>query len=376
MPLWALAVLFLLVPFAELYVIYKIGDAIGYWWVFVILAADSLLGAYLLRSQGRVVWARFNRTLSEGRVPHREVIDGVLVIFGGAFLITPGFISDILGVFLLLPPTRGGRTSHRGRAAWAAGLRWLRRGGRSTTTSRAPRASTTTPPSAGWSGERPGARAVLLRRRPRHPRDGAVGHDHPVRGAQADGPPGGARGRGRGRRLAGGAGGQAVARVRAGVAARRPRRRPRPRRPRARRGRRAARGRARHRVGDRGAAAVGGARRDARHHRPGRRAARARGARPASARRRRARRRGGGRPAGRGRRAPGGGGRPHLDRLRRRRPPAQRRARAVAARRGLPAPRLGPGDRRLVARPGRRSGCTRPSSAGGSRAARASAPTS
>jgi UPF0716 protein FxsA len=105
-PLWALAVLFLLVPFAELYVIYKIGDAIGYWWVFLILAADSLLGAYLLRSQGRVVWGRFNRTLSEGRVPHREVIDGVLVIFGGAFLITPGFISDILGVLLLLPPTR------------------------------------------------------------------------------------------------------------------------------------------------------------------------------------------------------------------------------------------------------------------------------
>jgi UPF0716 protein FxsA len=105
-PLWALAVLFLLVPFAELYVIYKIGDAIGYWWVFVILAADSLLGAYLLRSQGRAVWRRFNRTLSEGKVPHREVIDGVLVIFGGAFLITPGFISDILGVLLLLPPTR------------------------------------------------------------------------------------------------------------------------------------------------------------------------------------------------------------------------------------------------------------------------------
>ena len=106
MPLWALAVLFLLVPFAELYVIYKIGDAIGYWWVFVILAADSLLGAYLLRSQGRAVWGRFNLTLSEGRVPHREVIDGVLVIFGGAFLITPGFISDILGVLLLLPPSR------------------------------------------------------------------------------------------------------------------------------------------------------------------------------------------------------------------------------------------------------------------------------
>jgi UPF0716 protein FxsA len=105
-PLWALAVLFLLIPFAELYVIYKVGDAIGYWWVFVILAADSLLGAWLLRSQGRAVWRRFNAILAEGRVPHREVVDGVLVIFGGAFLITPGFITDVVGLALLLPPSR------------------------------------------------------------------------------------------------------------------------------------------------------------------------------------------------------------------------------------------------------------------------------
>jgi UPF0716 protein FxsA len=105
-PLWALAVLFLLIPFAELYVIYKVGDAIGYWWVFVILAADSLLGAWLLRSQGRAVWRRFNAILAEGRVPHREVVDGVLVIFGGAFLITPGFITDFVGLALLLPPSR------------------------------------------------------------------------------------------------------------------------------------------------------------------------------------------------------------------------------------------------------------------------------
>jgi UPF0716 protein FxsA len=105
-PLWALAILFLLIPFAELYVIYKVGDAIGYWWVFVILAADSLLGAWLLRSQGRAVWRRFNAILAEGRVPHREVVDGVLVIFGGAFLITPGFLTDVVGLALLLPPSR------------------------------------------------------------------------------------------------------------------------------------------------------------------------------------------------------------------------------------------------------------------------------
>ena len=54
--------------------------------------ADSLLGAWLLKSQGRAVWRRFNEILAQGRVPHREVIDGVLVIFGGAFLITPGFL--------------------------------------------------------------------------------------------------------------------------------------------------------------------------------------------------------------------------------------------------------------------------------------------
>jgi UPF0716 protein FxsA len=105
-PLWVLALLFLLVPVAELYVIYQVGDAIGVLWTFLLLAADSLLGSLLLKSQGRAVWRRFNDNLAEGRMPHREVIDGVLVIFGGAFLITPGFLTDIVGLTLLVPPTR------------------------------------------------------------------------------------------------------------------------------------------------------------------------------------------------------------------------------------------------------------------------------
>ena len=106
MPLWALALLFLLVPVAELYVIYQVGDAIGVLWTFLLLAADSLLGSLLLKSQGRTVWRRFNDNLAQGRMPHREVLDGVLVIFGGAFLITPGFLTDIVGLTLLIPPTR------------------------------------------------------------------------------------------------------------------------------------------------------------------------------------------------------------------------------------------------------------------------------
>src|SRR3954454_1486688 len=106
MPLLALVVLFIVVPLAELYVILKVGDVIGWAPTIALLAVDSLLGTWLLRSQGRAVWRRFNETLAAGRMPHREVMDGVLVIFGGAFLITPGFITDIVGFILLLPPTR------------------------------------------------------------------------------------------------------------------------------------------------------------------------------------------------------------------------------------------------------------------------------
>jgi UPF0716 protein FxsA len=107
MPFAVLLILFILVPFAELYVILKIGDAIGVLPTVGLLVADSIIGTMLLRSQGRVVWRRFQEVMAAGRVPHREVQDGVAVIFGGAFLITPGFLSDIVGVLLLLPPTRG-----------------------------------------------------------------------------------------------------------------------------------------------------------------------------------------------------------------------------------------------------------------------------
>jgi UPF0716 protein FxsA len=105
--MFALIAIFIFVPIAELYVILKVGDAIGWQWTLLILAADSILGTLLMRSQGRAVWQRFQAAVQAGRMPHREVIDGALVIFGGAFLITPGFLTDIIGIMLLLPPTRG-----------------------------------------------------------------------------------------------------------------------------------------------------------------------------------------------------------------------------------------------------------------------------
>lgn len=106
MALLALVLVFIVLPIAELYVIYLVGDSIGVVWTILLLAADSVIGSLLLRSQGRMAWRRLNEALAAGRVPHREVQDGVLVIFGGAFLITPGFITDVLGLLMLLPPTR------------------------------------------------------------------------------------------------------------------------------------------------------------------------------------------------------------------------------------------------------------------------------
>ena len=109
MPLLALIVIFVVVPLAELYVILKVADDfLGWPLTLALLVADSLLGSWLLRSQGRAVWNRFNEAMRSGRVPHSEVIDGVLIIFGGAFLITPGFLTDIIGLILLIPPTRAG----------------------------------------------------------------------------------------------------------------------------------------------------------------------------------------------------------------------------------------------------------------------------
>src|SRR5919107_884419 len=105
MPL-LLVVLFIVVPIAELAVLIQIGQLIGVWWTIALLVADAILGSLLARSQGRSVWRRFNEALRAGRAPAREVMDGALVLFGGALLLTPGFLSDILGVFLLLPPTR------------------------------------------------------------------------------------------------------------------------------------------------------------------------------------------------------------------------------------------------------------------------------
>jgi UPF0716 protein FxsA len=101
-----LVALFIVVPIVELYVIIQIGGLIGVWPTIALLLADAVLGSLLLRYQGRGAWRRFNLALAERRFPGREVADGLLIAIGGTLLLTPGFITDIVGLIFLVPPTR------------------------------------------------------------------------------------------------------------------------------------------------------------------------------------------------------------------------------------------------------------------------------
>lgn len=110
-----LVVLFIVVPLAELYVIVQVGQLIGIWPTLALLLADAVLGSLLLRHQGREAWQRFNAALAARRFPGKEVADGALIVVGGTLLVAPGFLTDIAGLLLLLPPTRAlARRAFRG----------------------------------------------------------------------------------------------------------------------------------------------------------------------------------------------------------------------------------------------------------------------
>jgi UPF0716 protein FxsA len=104
MPL--LILLFIALPILELLVIIEVARGIGLVPTLALLFFTGVVGAVLLRSQGRTAWQRFNLALADGRIPARETADGAMIIFGGALLITPGFVTDAVGLALLAPPTR------------------------------------------------------------------------------------------------------------------------------------------------------------------------------------------------------------------------------------------------------------------------------
>lgn len=104
LPLLLLA--FIIVPIVELAVIVEIGTRIGLPLTIALLLIDSVLGAVLVKREGRRAWRAFRSALEEGRWPGDEVVQGALVLVGGALLVTPGFVTDAFGLLAVLPPTR------------------------------------------------------------------------------------------------------------------------------------------------------------------------------------------------------------------------------------------------------------------------------
>ena len=99
-------VLLLVIPIIEVYLFVQVSNAIGFWNALGIVILISLVGVWLVKRAGTKVWARFNEQLVAQRTPSREVADGVCLLVAGVLLVVPGFITDALGLLLLLPPVR------------------------------------------------------------------------------------------------------------------------------------------------------------------------------------------------------------------------------------------------------------------------------
>ena len=98
--------LLVLVPIVEIAVLIAVGRVIGVGWTIVLVLATSALGGWLLRREGARTWRTFQSELAGGRPPGNPATDGLLVLIGGIFMLVPGFVSDVIGGLLILPPTR------------------------------------------------------------------------------------------------------------------------------------------------------------------------------------------------------------------------------------------------------------------------------
>jgi UPF0716 protein FxsA len=103
---WVLA-LFILIPALELVLLIQTGKLIGAWATIALLILSGLFGAYMAKREGKRVWDYAQFKLAKGELPTDSILDGICIFIGGALLLLPGFLSDIAGLLLLLPLTRG-----------------------------------------------------------------------------------------------------------------------------------------------------------------------------------------------------------------------------------------------------------------------------
>jgi UPF0716 protein FxsA len=132
-----LLLLFIVVPLIELFVIIQVGRIVGAPLTVLALLVISVAGAALVKREGLRAWSRFREALGAAKLPAEEVTDGALVLLAGALLLTPGFVTDAVGLLLLVPPSRAivnralrsrvrfsfglGQARSRGGAGWPAG---------------------------------------------------------------------------------------------------------------------------------------------------------------------------------------------------------------------------------------------------------------
>lgn len=101
-----LFLLFVLVPVAEIYLLVTVGSSIGAFPTVALVILTALAGAHLARMQGLSTMMRIRENLDQGFMPAEELLDGVLIFLAGMVLLTPGFLTDIAGLLILLPVTR------------------------------------------------------------------------------------------------------------------------------------------------------------------------------------------------------------------------------------------------------------------------------
>lgn len=101
-----LLIAFLAVPILEIYLLFQVGGVIGAGWTILIVIGTAILGASLLRQQGLATWTRLNQSIAQGQLPPTVLVEGILLLLSGAFLLTPGFFTDAIGFLFLMPPVR------------------------------------------------------------------------------------------------------------------------------------------------------------------------------------------------------------------------------------------------------------------------------
>jgi UPF0716 protein FxsA len=105
-PWWLLLAAFIITPILEIYVIIQVGQVIGAWWTILLLIADSVFGSWLIKREGRRAWRALTTAIESGRMPATELADGALILVGGTLMLSPGFVTDLFGILLILPFTR------------------------------------------------------------------------------------------------------------------------------------------------------------------------------------------------------------------------------------------------------------------------------